>query len=303
MICILKVGTGGVYTPRSSNTRFGLVVRRRLTNSWTNFLYVNHSSVWLTPPVTSCTSVKCFYTVTQQYSATPCIIIKEAVHHIVTASVISANLNICSSDTALWVSCPSGGWIDGHRSRLLTTTRAWNKRSVIKQPFSTRSTVEEDVVLNVLHFPLTLLKFYLLLSVLISSHPNTLGSKIAQLHLNKIWRPAASCLLHRLSPITNWPACLETIRGHSSSHLYFPGKTHSLHTHLIFFLRWHTHTHAALHLGNSSACTRQVELTRFIKGMWSPMLSPLINLNNNPDTDTCTRNERRMRDVKRRGGK
>lgn len=155
------MGTGGVYTPRSSNTLFGLVVRKQLTNSWTNFLFVNdhdHSSVWLTPPVTSCTSVKCFYTVTQRYRATPCIIIKEAVHHIVTASVISANLNICSSDTALWVSCPSGGWIDGHRSRLLTTTRAWNKRSVIKQPFSTRSTVEEDVVLNVLHFPPDVIK-------------------------------------------------------------------------------------------------------------------------------------------------
>lgn len=37
------------------------------------------------------------------------------------------------------------------------------------------------------------------------------------------------------------------------------------------------------HLNNSLACTMQEDLLRFIKGVWSLMLSPLINFNSTSD--------------------
>lgn len=40
---------------------------------------------------------------------------------------------------------------------------------------------------------------------------------------------------------------------------------------------------AVTYLDNSLACTVQVDLLRFIKGVWSLMLSPLINFNSTSD--------------------
>lgn len=71
-----------------------------------------------------------------------------------------------------------------------------------------------------------------------------------------------------------------------------------------------TGAHPAIHMDNSLACTKRVELPRFIKGIWSLMRSPLINLNSTSDrlsgADRDTHihshtNERWMRDVKRQG--
>lgn len=70
-----------------------------------------------------------------------------------------------------------------------------------------------------------------------------------------------------------------------------------------------TGAHPAIHMDNSLACTKRVELPRFIKGIWSLMLSPLINLNSTSDrlsgADRDTHihshtNERWMRDVNRK---
>lgn len=42
-------------------------------------------------------------------------------------------------------------------------------------------------------------------------------------------------------------------------------------------------TAPVIHLNNSLACTMQEDLLRFIKGVWSLMLSPLINFNSASD--------------------
>lgn len=94
------------------------------------------------------------------------------------------------------------------------------------------------------------------------------------------------------------------------SHSYFFLKTQASFPFIQTLFSFSTGTGAAIHLCNSLACTRRVELTKFIKGICSLMLSPLINLNSTSDRlsgthkdthkHTLTQKYRRwMKDVKR----
>ena len=144
-------------------------------------------------------------------------------------------------------------------------------------------------------------------------HYNLISSKTARLHMNK------SCCCHfpRL-PLIKKLTCRvsnsQTLKL-SNSQTRSPNRSQFVFLRsepsFPFFLSVSTESGAAIRRGNSLACTRRAELPRFIKGIWSLMLSPLINLNcttdrlsGNTHTHTHTHrhthtDERGMRDVKR----